>query len=418
MNLLRRCKGAIKDFFFSFTAYALPIVALQFVVQPYIAATAGPEENGLFLTLYNIVKLCVSVLVAPLANVRLLNKKNCEQNPLHDRGFNALFLLVSSVALAVCAIFCLLYRGASADLWAVLRLVGFLLLVCAHDFFAISFRLHINFKIILIDNALIVGGMLLGLLLFRFTGQWEWVFICGYIMGLTFVLINTHCWRRGVRLQDVRCCIKQYGQLCASAGLNNATVYCDKLLIYPMIGGYAVSVYNAAAVVSKMVSLVSIPVRNVLLSYVVDKDRFTLPHKGRAKLWLLAGSGLVVCYGAFYVVSLVFCRLLYPQYFEAAQHYIPFILLAVIMETVSYIINVVLLRFAPSRVQIWIYGGKVVTYLAGVMLLSGWLQMGLFGFCSAILIAAGVQMAVVLTCFIKIIVNHNNNVEGMNSGVS
>ncbi len=417
MNLLKRYKGAIKDFLFSFTAYALPVIALQFAVQPYIAAKAGSEENGLFLALYSIVKLCVSVLIAPLANVRLLNKKNCEENPLHDRGFNALFLLISSVALSVCTVFCFLYRGASADLWDVLRLVGFLLLVCAHDFYAISFRLSINYKMILIDNALIVGGMLAGLLLFRFTGQWEWVFICGYTMGLTFVLVNTRCWRRGVRLQDVRYCIKQYGQLCTSAGLNNATVYCDKLLIYPMIGGYAVSVYNAAAVVSKMVSVVSVPVRNVLLSYIVDKDRFALPRKGRTKLWLLAGGGLVVGYGAFYVASLVFCRLLYPQYFEAAQRYIPFILLAIILETMSNTINVVLLRFAPSRVQIWIFGGKVATYLAGVILLSGWLQMGLFGFCSAILIAALVQMAVVLVYFVKVIINHNNT-EGVNSDVS
>ena len=401
----------IKDLIYSFAAYALPTVVLQFAVQPLVAAMTGAEENGLFLSLYNAVKLCVSILILPLANVRLLDKKACGENESYNKGYNALFLMVTACALAAMVGFSLVYRGASADLWDYVRLFAVVILLCAHDFYAITFRLDINYKNILLDNSLIVMGYGIGLVLFRFLGDWEYIFISGYALGLTFVLLKSQIWRAGLQMKKAKRVLPKYSQLCASSGLNSATVYCDRLLIHPMLGGAAVSVYNAAAVVSKVISVVSAPVRNVLLSYIVDKDRLTLPKKNLKKIFLIGGIGVVGIYLCFYLASFVLCRFLYPQYEAEALRYVPLILLAMIMETASNILNVALLRFSKSSVQVLVSGVKIGVYVGCVLLLTGLLKMGLWGFCIAIFLADGAKFVLVLYHFIKNLKEDNKKLE-------
>lgn len=408
---LKRYGKMIKDLVYSFAAYALPTVILQFAVQPLVAAMTGAEENGLFLSLYNAIKLCVSVLIVPLANVRLLDKKECAQVEGYNKGYNALFLLVTAGAMAAMVGFSLIYRGSSAGIFDYIRLFAVVILLCAHDFYSIAFRLDINYKNILLDNGLIVVGYGLGLLLFRWLGCWEYIFISGYAFGLTFVLCKTKIWRSGMKLTEVKRVIPRYSQLCASSGLNSATVYCDRLLIHPMLGGAAVSVYNAAAVVSKVISVVSAPVRNVLLSYIVDKDRLSLPKKNLKKLLVLGIVGLVGIYGCFYLASLVLCRLLYPQFAQEALRYVPLILWAMIMETASNILNVALLRFSKSSIQVLVSGVKIGVYVGSVLLLTGLLSMKLWGFCVAILLADGAKFVLVLYHFIKNLKADNKNLE-------
>ena len=167
------------------------------------------------------------------------------------------------------------------------------------------------------------------------------------------------------------------------------------------IGGHNVSVYNAAAVVSKMMSLVSVPLRNVFLSYIVDKDGISVPRDKRRKLPLLAAAGTVVLYGGFYAASVLACRILYPQFFDAAIRCIPIVLLAILFETYAGLLKVYLLRFEKASLQTVTSFVKLSLYLVGVLILNKLCSMGLLGFCFAILIADGVHFIIVLACFIK-----------------
>lgn len=398
---LKRYAKTIKDFAYSFIAYALPTMVLQFAVQPLIATRSGADDNGLFLSLFNAVKLCVSVLIVSMASSRLLDKKNCLESDEWDKGYNALFALVCALANGIMVGFSLFYRGANATLWDYLRLFAVVCLLCAHDFYVIAFRVAINYKNILIDNVLIVLGYGLGLWLFWTFGCWEYVFICGYAFGLTFVLLKTDSWKAGLQFSALKKVFPRYSQLCISSGLGNATVYCDRLLIYPMIGGYAVSVYNAAAVVSKVISIVTVPVRNVLLSYIVDKDALHIDKKTLRKLLLIIGIFALVAYGGLLFVSSLLCKLLYSQYFDAAIQYIPLILLGMVVDTSRSMLNVVILRFSKTSLQALTSGTKLVVYLGSVFLMVGLLKMDLLGFCLAILLADSAAFALVTYHFIK-----------------
>ena len=398
---LKRYMKTIKDFAYSFVAYALPTVALQFAIQPFIAAQLPAEENGLFLSLFNAIKLCVTVLVAALANARLLDKQSCKENRELEKSYNLLFVLVVTVALAAMAAFSLFYRGVNASAWDYLRLFLAAFLLCAHDFYAISFRVDINYKNILIDNVWILVGYAIGSFVFYKTGHWEYIFILGYTLGCAFVLRKTDMWKAGLSLKTMGDILPKYAPLCASSAMGSLTVYCDRLLIYPMIGGYAVSVYTAAAVVSKVISVVATPVLNVLLSYIVDRDGVSVKKQVLKKAIPITIGGGVVVYFGLYLASIILCKLLYPQYQAAAQQYVPIILAAVVLDTLAKVLNVVLLRFSARTVQMLKAAIKIGVYLGGVFLLVSGFQLGLLGFCLAILLADGINLMVVLFYFMK-----------------
>ncbi len=396
IRFIRKHKKIIVDFFYSVVAYALPTIILQFLVQPMIASQTSADENGLFVTLFNAVKLTTGIFILPLANLRLLKKQECDTEKSVNSFFNLLFGAAIILTALVGSILNVAYRQPAVDFGAIARLLVFLILMGIHDYYSISFRLVLSYKKIVVDNLLIVLGYGLGLFLFRHFGNWEIIFICGYLFGTVYVLLNSKIWRSLPKRKSGTGLVRQYSELSASSVLSNTSTYCDRLIIYPVLGGYAVSVYNAAAIVSKAVSVISAPLRNVLLSYIVNRNSFTISKARIRKFIPLTLLGILGVFLVFWGFSIVACNLLYPQYVASAKPYIPVIILAVILETVAGIMNIALLRFAKTRMQTIISGLKLGVYLVFVVILSVVFKLGLWGFCFAILVAAAVHVLAVV----------------------
>ena len=395
LKQIKTHKKFLLDFVYSFVAYALPTIVLQFAVQPFIANHTTDDANGLFIALYNVVKLMISVFIMPLANLRLLKKQECEKAEAINAFFNFLFIIAIVCTGVIGSILNGLYRNLSFTFGDVIRLLLVLLLIGIHDYFMIAFR-----KIV-IDNCLIVSGYGLGMFLFSKTGVWELIFICGYLFGTVFVLSQTGLWRTVPSRKNGGNLVRQYGELGASDLLKNASVYCDRLMIYPVLGGYDVSVYNAAAVVSKAISVVSSPLRNVLLSYIVNHNGLSVSKRKMKKFLPLSFLAFGAVFAAFWGLSLIACRVLYPQYFVSAMPFIPIIIFAVMIETCGAILNIAVLRFAATRVQTIISALKLGVYVLSVVLFAMVAGMGLWGFCLAILLADAAFFAAVGIAFKK-----------------
>lgn len=399
---LKSNKRLIVDFFYSFVAYALPTFALQFIIQPIIARMTDADTNGLFISLFSVVKLCVSVLIIPLTNLRLLNKESGKRGTRCDKSFNSILFFSICVALLALAVSNAMLNPKS-DVVDYLLLSCFLILICLHDYYSVEFRLILNYKKILIDNTLIIVGYGIGSILFWLTQRWQFIFIMGYVFGTIFVFLSGSMWKCGFGRRNAKTILPKYGQLGLSAALSNATVYCDKLIIYPALGGYSVSVYNSAAVVSKAISVLSAPLRNVLLSYIVDRKTLHINKKKLKKgIWIAIG-GLLAVYICFYFASVILCRFLYPAYYQDALHYVPLITAAIILETSAGIMNIVLLRFAKAKLQAIISAMKTISYVLSVLIFSIILKMGLLGFCIASLCANIIQVVLVTVSLKKYI---------------
>jgi O-antigen/teichoic acid export membrane protein len=376
----------IKDFILSTVAYVLPTIVIQLAIQPIIAKESDVEVNSSFITLYSVIKLCSTVLILSLSNVRLLRKKEGIQNEKSDKAFNLLFLaaLIASVSVTVGMYF--LYAKTVIILRLLLLLV-FLTLVCIHDYYSIEFRLELTYSKLVIDNSLIVAGFLIGLLLFNYTGIWEWIFISGYACGVAYVLITTKLWRKGMSTRGLRTIMPGYGQLASSNALSSSVVYCDKLLINPILGDLQLSIYNSSAVVSKIISLVNVPLNNVLLSYIVDNDTLIIKKKWIKKYGAVVLVAIILVYAAFCGTSFVGCKLLYPKYADSAVKYIPIIVAAMLFDSLAGLINIALLRFGNTAAQTVIAATKMGVYLFCIVLLTIIFKFALMGFCISILIA-------------------------------
>lgn len=386
--IIKKYKKILKDFFYSVVAYALPTFVLQFIVQPLIANGTSADENGLFVTLFNVVKLTISIFILPLANLRLLNKKECEINNNINSFFNCLFNFVLFFSMLLGTVLNIMYRHKSLNFLDIVSLCLLIILMSIHDYFSISFRIAINYKKIIIDNLLIILGYGIGAIFFIYFGRWECIFISGYLFGTIYVLINTKIWKSWPIFKNENNLIKQYSELSTSYVLSNISIYCDRLIIYPVLGGYAVSVYNAAAVVSKAISLISAPLRNVLLSYIVNNEKLTIKKSKIIRYLPLLLCGIIFIFLFFWGFSIIACTFLYPKYVSAAKLYIPFIIVSIMLETIAGIMNVVLLRYAKTKIQTIISAIKLVVYLISVIVLSIIFKFGLWGFCFAVLLAS------------------------------
>lgn len=404
LRIIRRYKRIIKDLCYSFIAYALPTVVLQFAVQPLIADRVTADENGLFVALFNVIKLMIGVFIMPLANLRLLKKQECKTNEKINAYFNFIHIIAVTITVVVGSGLNIFYRGFKFDLGALIRLGIIILLMAIHDYHMIAFRLVLNFKNIVIDNCLIVIGYGIGMFLFTVTGYWECIFICGYFIGTIFVLLSTNLWKAIPILKCEENIIRQYGELGVSDLLKNSSTYCDRLIIFPVLGGYDVSVYNAAAVVSKAIAVVSSPFRNVLLSYIVNHNGITISKRKIKKIIPIMICSLLVVFFAFWGFSAVSCKILYSKYAGSAMKYIPVITAAIIVETLGAILNILLLRFDKTYIQTIISALKLGIYLLAVLLFAIILKMGLWGFCIAILLADFIFLIAVLL-FLKRIIN-------------
>ncbi len=401
MQSNKKSKGPIIDLIYSFTAYVLPTFVIQFLIFPLIARRLTPENNGLFLALFNAVRLCVSLFIIPLSSIRLLKKKECIEESKFEKGFNFLFLTVTAISLVIVIVLGLFYYKWVFDFYAMLRLIAVLILLATHDYFAIAFRINIDYKKLLIDNLMIVLGYAVGIFLMLQFGYWELIFLSGYVFGLVYALTNSNMWRAGVQRFIKKETIKEYCQLSISSGLNTSTTYCDKMLIYPLIGGLSVSIYNAAAAVSKMMALVSVPLRNVFLSYIVDTDKVTISKSKQKKIAYIFIGASILIYGAFYLASIILCNFLYPQFYEDALGFIPIILLAVLLETYAGLLKVYLLRFENTLLQTITSCTKVSVYLLCVLIFNVVFRFGLTGFCLSILFSEFVHFTMVLIYFIR-----------------
>lgn len=125
----------------------------------------------------------------------------------------------------------------------------------------------------------------------------------------------------------------------------------DRLILQAISGGVAVTIFYAATLVGKMVSLVSVPLNGVVIGHLAKYDG-TIKKSTFVKLCLgsIAGSILinVVCYG----VSYIFVRIMYADIFDMVKPYLWFANLGQVFYFIANTLTVILLRFTDEKYQL------------------------------------------------------------------
>lgn len=394
MSLLSGKKKIVFDVGLNIVAKAIPTIVLQLLILPALAEHMSDERYGLLVTILALLNVLPSAMGNVLNNIRLLYDDKYKQEQ-REGDFNVILLVMAGINLIVVALFTFYYEKTVTPL-SLLMVLAVSVVWLLKEYFIVAFRLRIDYLAILINNILQVLGYGCGYLIFLWLGQWQWIYLTGYIVSLIYIFLRCRLWKEPLKITPLfKNTSIQVLMLLVATLLGRVITYADKMLIYPLLGGAVVSVYYAATVFGKVVSLVITPINAVALTYL---SKLQKKADNLFRITLLVGS--LVCLIGYFLgvwISRPVLSILYPQFVDEAMNYIWLTTGATVLMVLISIINPFILKFFDMKWQIAISGGTVVVYVAICMtLLHFW---GLYGFCVGTVLTNALKLLCMLLIY-------------------
>lgn len=390
----RKRKKIISDVVLSLMSSVIPIMVLQLFVLPGVSRKVGGNVYGMVLTIISFITVLPGSFGNVFNNIRLLKQTDYEEEG-QEGDFNVLYLISCPINLIAFIIFAYLYHF-DITLSDAILIIIVALLVTAYEYLNVAFRITLDFASTFICNVILSAGYCLGFGLFSLIGVWPLIYLTGYFLALVYICYKSNIWKEKIQITPMFRGTLSESIMLLGAGLVARTItYADKFLIYPILGGNEVSIYYAASVIGKIISMMISPISSVLLSYLAK-----MKNQKNKLFWgtfgVSAGVG-VVGYFLCLLASRFILQFLYPQYLDVAITYIPITTATAVIIALSAIMNPFVLRFMSMK---WQVGINAVTLGIYVVLCLGMLNLfGMIGFCWGVLISNLVKLVTILLIY-------------------
>ena len=177
--------------------------------------------------------------------------------------------------------------------------------------------------------------------------------------------------------------------------MDRIITYADKLILYPIIGGHMVSVYFVSNIFGKIISLLIIPINNVMLSYIAKLDKKS--NKLFSDTLFFTGTISVIGYLGCLFVSEPMLKILYPQYAIEAMQYIKITSLSGILQILVSSLSPFLLKFYGKDWQVKINSITLACYF--LISIITYLEFGFRGFCVGVVITNIIKIVIMISVF-------------------
>ena len=396
VTISKNGKRVATDMLINLIGTGLPLIALQLIVYPIVARSIEAEAYGRMQSLISLIFLISGTLGGALSTTRLIHQYDYDESG-KTGDFSILNLISLGIVAVVTPIVTSIYLGGT-DLYELCLITIISILNYAELYYEVGLRLELNYRKIFINKLIGAVGYLVGYLIFRYTLDWHYIFISAYLLQTVYCIMNSDLIREPHLKTDVFTeTAHSYGNITLASAFNKSLTYFDKLMLYPLLGGEAVSVYYAANIFGKLVLQVLEPITNVVLSY-LSKEK-----KVSRSIWRLT----IIIGGVFCIIMYIFClivsrtvlSILYPQWVDAAMKLIPVSTLSLCVSSFVNIINPLALKTIKTNRQIVISGAGLVCYI--ILALMMYRPYGLMGCCIALLLSYVVKLALILLyCFV------------------
>lgn len=383
------------DIVLNFFAVGISLGILEIVIFPLMGKHLTPEAYGQMQTIISIIYLSGATMGQALSTTRLVKDSEYKSRNLSG-DYNYILVLsmpiVIITTLAVCKLF---FNSLEAD--SIILVLLFATLICLESYFEVGFRLNLNYKEILICRLISCIGYFIGFLQFLFFQNWQWVFIISYLMQLIYCIKKNNLILESFRKT---CLFKEtmqsYIALNIASLLSKSLTYFDKLILYPMLGGTAVSIYFTANLMGKLVLKVLEPINNVILSYISQRNKVS------RNLWIKALTLGIVASMMAYIICLVISRpvltFFYPQWASAALSLIPLTTCTLCISALTSVLYPFSLKIINNFYQCVINGMCLLVYIICMYVLVN--KYKLLGGCIALLISYITKLFImVYLCF-------------------
>ncbi len=386
-----KTKKATGDIILNLIATAVPLFVLQFLIQPYVARVIGTEKYGAVLTIISLLNIGMGIFGSPLNNARLID----DQYYKETKGDYNIFLSLLSLLNTIFIFIAIRSYNFDIDWISYLLLLLISILSVVSSYLEADYRIHLNYKRIMLSKLVQTVGYGFGCLLFAKTKRWEWIFFVGFGLKLIYSFFTTSLWKEPFGItSNIRKTTKRIFFLVFSSAIGSILVYLDRLVIFPLFGGTELSIYYAASIVGKTVNLATDPLAGVLLSYLakmksVSRKQFSFYILA---LVVLAIIGYFVCF----VISKPLISILYPDCLPRAMLYVPYTVAAAMLGIVYSFVWPLVLRFGKNSYPFLITVSKAALYILVIVLTIK--RVGIMGVAYATLLATGLQalLAIIL----------------------
>ncbi|MBO5416007.1 MAG: hypothetical protein J6A83_05195 [Clostridia bacterium] len=377
----------------SIGATAILNIVIQVALYPFLAKNLGPEKYGVALSILSLVVILAGTLGTSANYSRMVSSRN--GGIAYTNGDYNVILLSVSLLCGLGGIFYLRYLGITSAVVALLFVI--LVVLSALRYYSdVEFRMKADFVRYMIYYAAISAGYLLGMLIYKLTGEWMLAIIVGEAFGVLFVVFGGTIYKK-----DTFRISKSFGLVCMSLGflllsnlIENLTLNADRLLLMVISGGEEVTIYYTASLLGKVVAMLSVPINSIIISYLIKYDGAL-----SKKLWSLASVAACVigalAFGACTLVSPFLLSILYEEeIYKLALPYIAPAILGQIFYFISGVLLVILLKFRGEKMQFLFNLGYAIEFFSIVIV--GTLLWGLNGFVCAALAANAIRFIAVI----------------------
>lgn len=376
----------ILNLIYSIGAVAIFNMVIQLLVYPDFERKLGEESYGVALSVISLLAITAGTFGYAVNCARLLG---IEKGRTASSDYNFILLLMGIVGSVIGVVY---ISGLGMDSPQSLILYVVLMFTTMLRYYSeVEFKINTNFLGYMIYYILISIGYVLGLFVFHINGEWMIPLIIGESLSVLYVVIKGKIYRKPfikptAHLWGV---VGSIGFIFFSALIDNVTLHADRILLLAITGdGSAVTVYYIASLVGKVVSMLTLPINAILISYLVRYDGGLTK-----KLWTVTIAAAAVFgllgFGACMLVSPILIKILYPDMLGSVTPYLASAILGQIFYFVSGMLMMVLLRFKGEKKQLVFNSGYAVVFFSCVA--AGTVLDGLGGFVYGILIANAIR---------------------------
>lgn len=373
-------KDVSKDMIYNLLATAISTGVMQLVLFPQFALRLDDHEYGELLTIMGIINVITLSLGNNLFNVRIVVNEKYNESGLKG-DFQILLFISFLIALIMIISAGMYFKWTTEMFMGTMLVTAFSVL---YSYYLVAFRININFKKNLYANIIMALVFVIGAFTIIKIILWPWIFVLSYILCIIYIASTSDIILEPIAKTKLFWSTTKVTLLFFISGIiGTVTMYLDRFIIFPILGGSSVSYFTTACFFSKSISLILLPITSVLLSYISSNKLLMTNKRFIVTNWILIILSIL-----FLFFSLTFGKfvtgLLYPTLIDASKPYLLLASIGVIIGISGSFNGIVVLAKAPSFWQVVISTEKLICYLLFCLIFVK--MYGLYGMCVGIII--------------------------------
>lgn len=381
-------KRFLKDSFINVFSNMILVSSLQLMIFPLISRNENNDYFAILISIYGIILILATSFGNTLNNVRLINNKfisDEEKEGIFTRYIIKIILINMIIIIIVLGYY-------SVDLINSIFIVFFTILLTLRYYLNVYFREKLNYKKMFLTNISVIIGYLIGLIIylsiFKFYG---FIFFLGELSGFLFLSIHTSFRIKNISSLKNAKIFYDYKNYVQINLIINVMNYLDRIILLPIVGSVAMTTYFIGFTASKVLSMLTTPINNVILSYL------SLNDKSKHYFSKLIIIFILMTLPMFFIIkylSLIIVKILYNNYLLEVSNYMNLIVIICLLSIYNSIVYPFAMNLLKSNLILKIQLYYALFYLFIAVGLS--LKYNLYGFCIATILALLLKLIVII----------------------